>query len=201
MLSIVTPVLLCVLLTTTCTSAYRCPEKTLPLTFQPNGIVFTCPTALSLKRHVVIIQAVCSSGTDDMIDSWVVCEDSYGQCVTMSCNTTKGLSLNSNKEDHRLVISSGKETRGIEMAVMTSSPHQLQGFLQQSSTINETLDNDKNTTGCSNNAICVSATIPDIIPSEWTTKQEFVIHSTELSGTIPSSLSTCTSLRQFDVSD
>eukprot|EP00759_Apiculatamorpha_spiralis_P011481 PhF_6_TR18896/c0_g1_i2/m.27536 len=170
MVSIVNTVLL-ILTITTFTSAYRCPQEPLPLTFDPDGIVFTCTTTPSFKHHHrVNIRAMGSNGTDEMLEKkWVVCEDPYGQCVTMSCNTTKGLYLTSNmNEDHRLVISEGTEIGGIEMTVMTSSSHWSWRFLEDSSSaINDTLGNDTNTTECSDYATCLSGTIPDILPSEW----------------------------------
>eukprot|EP00759_Apiculatamorpha_spiralis_P011482 PhF_6_TR18896/c0_g1_i3/m.27537 len=183
MISIVNTVL-CILTITT--SAYRCPQETLQLTFDPDGIIFPCATTPSFKHHHrVNIRAVCWSGTDEMIDQkWVVCEDPYGQCVTMSCNTTKGLYLRSNmNEDHRLVISEGTQIGGIEMTVMTPSSQRSWRFLQEFSAINDTLGNDTNTTECSDYATCLSGTIPNIIPSEWTKNPQFDIHSTQISGT------------------
>eukprot|EP00759_Apiculatamorpha_spiralis_P011486 PhF_6_TR18896/c0_g5_i2/m.27541 len=106
--------LLCILTITTFTSASRCPEGILRLTFEPNGTVFTCPTS-PLKPHKVSqkvnILAVCPIGNETIDQNWIVCEDPYGHCATVSCNTTKALYLQSNCEEHRLVVSAGKEIR------------------------------------------------------------------------------------------
>eukprot|EP00759_Apiculatamorpha_spiralis_P052620 PhF_6_TR5875/c0_g1_i1/m.8553 len=104
----------------------------------------------------------------------------------MSCNTTKALYLTANvNEDHRLVISQGKEIGGIEISV-TSSATRSWRFLQVSSNINNTLENGTNTTEYRNITSCLSGTLPNIIPSECKNNREFNISSTHMSGTIPS---------------
>eukprot|EP00759_Apiculatamorpha_spiralis_P048085 PhF_6_TR43418/c0_g1_i1/m.66705 len=163
MLSIVNPVLL-ILIITTFTSAYRCPEENIPLTFEPNGIVFTCPTAPRFKRHRVNIRVVCSHGTTEMINQqWVLCEDPYGQCVTVSCNTTKALFLESKRLDHRLVVSSGEEIGGVVMTV-TSSPR-WSSFLQWSSAMNDTLGNNTNGTSSTGSTNSTVSPTPSLSPA------------------------------------
>eukprot|EP00759_Apiculatamorpha_spiralis_P000071 PhF_6_TR10012/c0_g1_i3/m.15295 len=175
--------LLCVLAILSFTSASRCPEGIVRLSFEPNGIVFSCPPPF--KHNTINIRAVCTSGNGMIDPIWMVCEDPYGQCVTVSCNSTHALQLRSNIEDHRLVITAGKEIRGIEMTI-TSFSRSSSRFLPLSSPINDTFRNDTNTTTCTNAPIISGSILENLIPCQWINQQTFYMSSSQISGTIPS---------------